>query len=375
MKKKRLLIASDSFLPRWDGIARFLSELIPYIKDKYEVKLVVPQFKGKQVSYKNVKITRIKTHNFQVGDFTPAKFEFNKIRKNVKEADIVWTQTIGPIGASAIYFAKKLKKKVISYIHSIEWELVSASISNVGIIKKVSYPITKKLARYLYNKCDLLIVPSMEVANILKRNKIKTRKVIVNLGVNFAKFIPPIDKNKAKRKVNVNPRLKVIGFCGRIAREKDLPTLHKAFSELSKKYNNLLLLIIGKGIEEKELLQQENIKLVGSTDDVLPYLQAMDIYILPSLTETSSLSTMEAMSCGLAVVSTPVGYTKRYIKENYNGYFFPKGDYKALTKILNKLLKDDNLRQRLGQRARREIVFKHGWNKTVREIEQIIHKF
>ena len=47
--RKNLLIATDSFLPRWDGISRFLIELIPRIKDDFEITLVAPDFKGELV--------------------------------------------------------------------------------------------------------------------------------------------------------------------------------------------------------------------------------------------------------------------------------------------------------------------------------------
>ena len=51
---KRLLITTDSFLPRWDGIARMLSEIIPKLSQKYEITVVAPKFIGKSVKFKGV---------------------------------------------------------------------------------------------------------------------------------------------------------------------------------------------------------------------------------------------------------------------------------------------------------------------------------
>ena len=87
-------------------------------------------------------------------------------------------------------------------------------------------------------------------------------------------------------------------------------------------------------------MSQKNIILTGSKDNVVPYLQAMDIYVLPSLTETTSISTLEAMSCGLPVVVTPVGYVKNYIHDGKNGLFFPKKNSGILARKINELIKD-----------------------------------
>ena len=55
-EKKRLLIATDNFLPRWDGISRFLSEIIPRLTEHYEITVVAPDFG----TYEDPNITIIK---------------------------------------------------------------------------------------------------------------------------------------------------------------------------------------------------------------------------------------------------------------------------------------------------------------------------
>lgn len=74
---------------------------------------------------------------------------------------------------------------------------------------------------------------------------------------------------------------------------------------------------MGDGLDSQKAFfkKNEDVILTGSTRNVLKYLQAMDLFVLPSLTETSSLATMEAMACGLPVVVTKVGYLKYYINE------------------------------------------------------------
>ena len=111
-----------------------------------------------------------------------------------------------------------------------------------------------------------------------------------------------------------------------------------------------------------------NIKHIKSTDNIVQFLQAIDIYVLPSLTETTSLSTLEAMSCGCAVLSTRVGLVKKYIKNKVNGSFFPKGNSHVLGLKLRWLIENPIIREKFGINARETIEKKFNWEKTEVEI-------
>jgi len=373
---KKLLIATDGFLPRWDGIARYLSEIIPRLKEEYEIKVIAPsfpEFKDHHDRPKGYHIARIPTYKFRFGDYNPPSFQFKSMRKAVEEADIVWTHAVMPIGLLSIYYASKFKKPVIATIHSFEWELAINSLSRMNIFRKLAYLFAKKVARYLYNKCDLLMVPDKEVGEILSWQGIHTMKRIVHLGTDTKRFHPPEDKQKAKERLGLDPHLPVIGYCGRIGREKNLMTLIKAFKQLRYDDMDCKLLIVGKGVKD-EIMNHDDIVVAGPQDDVVPYLQAMDIYVLPSLTETTSLSTMEAMSCGCAVVVTRVGYVKQYVKDKVNGMFFPKKNDLVLYLKLKWLLENETAKEVLGQLARQTMVNHFNWEKTVDEIKDTFRK-
>jgi len=370
MEKRKILISSDCFLPRWDGIARFLAELIPVLKEHFEITIVVPKFEGKLKKIEGVKIVRLPLMKIRFGDIYFSKFKPRQIRKLVEEADVVFNQTIGPIGISAINAAEKLNKPVISYVHSMEWELAHRAVKRG---KHIAQKLVKSLSRKLYNKCTMLMVPSKETEDVLATNKIKTRKVVVTLGIDTNKFTPPLSKYGAKKTVKIMPNKKVIGFCGRIGREKDLPTLIKAFKKARIHQKNLILLIVGTGIEE-EVGKDIHMIVTGSTDNVVPYLQAMDIFVLPSLTETTSLATMEAMSVGLPVIVTPVGSIREYVEDGKNGLIFPRGDANSLYEKLEALLANEKLRADLGRDARRTIKTKYQWATTAKKIRLILEK-
>ncbi|MBD3303589.1 glycosyltransferase [Candidatus Woesearchaeota archaeon] len=365
--KPKLLVTTDCFLPRWDGISRFLSELLPSLTKQYKVTVIAPKFPGKLKQFKGVKIIRLHLIPIKFGDIYFAHVNQKIIREAVQKTDLIFNQTVGPIGMTAIKTAHKQKKPVISYVHNIEWELSSKAVKHFqGLV----YHIVKRTARKYYNKCSLLIVPSDEVGKILSANEIKTRKITTPIGVDPSKFKPAESKNKAKKKIKLNPKNTIIGFSGRIGREKDIPTLLQAFEKLKQK--NLKLLIVGTGIN---IQTGKNTIQTGATNNVLKYLQALDIFAHASLTETNSLSTMEAMSCELPVVVTPTGSIAGYVKHGKNGLLFPRRNAKAMQKQLEKLIKSKKLRQKLGKQARKTIIKEHNWKTTEKNILKTLKEF
>jgi len=370
--KKKLLIATDNFLPRWDGISRFLSKLIPSLSLKYDITVIAPKFSGKKPQIPNVKIITLPTHNFYLGDYMPTKLNFKVMKREVKKTDLVWIQGLGPIGIKAIVCSKLYKKKVIAYTHSFEAELFPKSINVNPFFRRLAYSFTKLGSRFFYNKCNLLMVPSLDLTELLSWSKINTKKVVIHMGVDAEEFRPTFEKPLAKTKIGIRDSM-IIGYSGRIAREKDLVTLYRAFVRLHRKYN-LKLLIVGGGLPKlKRFLEnKKDIIVTGSVDNVLPYLHAMDLYVMPSLTETSSLATMEAMATGLPVIVTPVGHMKNYVQEGYNGFQFPLKDSYTLSKKIELLLTDYPLRNMMGNNARLTILENYSWAETTKKVKKVL---
>lgn len=367
-EKKRLLIASDCFLPRIDGIARFLADIIPHLTNDFEVTVVCPDFPGEHPQFDNARIIRFPLHKkLKFGDFTPAKMEKKAMDEIVAQNDIVWTHTLASIGAAAIQSAKKQKKPYSCYVHSIDWMLVSRALAQNNIIRRPLYWLTLLFAKRAFSKARLVMVPSSEVLEIFHWNKIKAPCQIVRLGIDTENFHPPVDKRKAKIALGIDPNTFVIGYVGRLGREKDVLTLYRAFLSISKKVKNARLLIVGDGIADvkKHMKHNPNVTLAGNQSVVSPYLQAMDVFVMPSLLETTSLATLEAMATQVPVVCTPVGLIKEYIRERKNGLLFPVGNSLILSLKLEWLASDAHARAHMGRNARHTVIEEYDWKKTV----------
>jgi glycosyltransferase involved in cell wall biosynthesis len=368
-KKPRLVIATDNFLPRWDGIARFLAEMIPRLLQEYDITVVSPDY-GQ--SHLDGKVTRvlIPLSGKRYGDYMPAQWKPEVVSAAVSQADVVFTQTIGPIGLLANRHARRQGKPLAAFIHSIEWELVPRAL-DVPALKRIAYPATKLLTRRLYNRCSLLIVPSENIADMLAWQHITARKRVVHLGVDTRRFVAG-NRAAAKERLGLPKESLVVGFHGRLGHEKNLLTLSRAFTRLRAKEKRLL--VIGTGVEElrRRLSRVPGCILPGTTDDIVKYLQAMDIYVMPSFTETTSLAVLEAMSCELPVISSPVGFIQQYIHDGENGMFFATKSWFDLARRLQLLADNPQLRERLGAAARRTVKEQFDWDRTAEGIAEAL---
>jgi glycosyltransferase involved in cell wall biosynthesis len=366
----RILIATDCFLPRWDGIASFLNEFIPRMQDRHEITVIAPDFGELKANYK-AKIIRFKPLPFRIGDYHIAPADLKVMAREIKKTDIVFTQSLGFIGGFAILLGKAHKKPVIRYNHTIEWELFPNALS-AEMLKLPVNALTKMMCKSIYKKCSTIIFPSAEQADLMSIMKVKTNQSIVHLGVDVQQYSPG-DKIDAKRELSIEKDKFVIGYAGRLGMEKDLFTLYRAFMMFAKKHKEAFLLIAGGGHPglEKLFSGRRNIMLTGSKDGLSRYYKAMDIYILPSLTETTSLTTMEAMSTGIPVIVTPVGYIREYINDGINGFLFPKKNTYALFKQMENLKHHPALAESIGKKARQTIVENYSWEKTIEGIEKV----
>ena len=85
--KPRLLISTDAFLPHWDGVARFLIEIIPRLKEDYNITIICPEFEGKKPEIEDVKIIRMPLFKIQVGDTYFAIPKLKRIKKIVEKQE------------------------------------------------------------------------------------------------------------------------------------------------------------------------------------------------------------------------------------------------------------------------------------------------
>jgi glycosyltransferase involved in cell wall biosynthesis len=208
----------------------------------------------------------------------------------------------------------------------------------------------------LVRMTDHLVKTIVVNCEFLRRHLIHDENVASNRielcynGVDLEEFRP----RYSPRPAALPPDALVIGVVCVLRPEKGLFTLLKAFAEIRGLNPNLKLAIVGSGqirdrleAEARMLGIWEDCIFAPATKDVADWLRAIDIFVLPSLTEALSNSLMEAMACGCCVVASNVGGNPELVHDAENGFLFEPRDTAGLSKVLRKLVEDEFLRQHL----------------------------
>jgi glycosyltransferase involved in cell wall biosynthesis len=222
--------------------------------------------------------------------------------------------------------------------------------------------------RTLVRHVSAFIVISREIDNELAAVGVPAeRRVFIPNGVDTARFAPalPVARSEARRIFALGDG-PVAVFTGRLAPEKRLDLIIGAWPAVRAAHPDAELLIAGDGPEMARLsrLTGPGVRFVGALDDVLPVLQAADVFVLPSDTEGLSNALLEAMAAGLAPLATAVGGAPDLITPGKNGLLVPAGDRAALTTALLELLAEPERRVRMGEAARARVIADYSLQRT-----------
>lgn len=158
-------------------------------------------------------------------------------------------------------------------------------------------------------------------------------------------------------------------FVGRASENKGFPVLVEAatlikapiLAVVSKTTRRALRRAARAGLEVRNRLPHR---------EVAREMSASSLLLLPSQDEEQPLVILEAMACGLPVVTTPEGASD-LVKDGVNGIIVPPGDPYSLAAAANRLLEDPALSLRLGQAGRELAVERHAWTKIVDRVTQV----
>ena len=173
-------------------------------------------------------------------------------------------------------------------------------------------------------------------------------------------------------------------YLGRLAAVKGLPILFESIAQLKTVFPELLLNLVGDGEERakletmvRELGIQDQVNFLGyqSQSQVRERLQKSDIYVLPSFAEGVSVSLMEAMAAGVPVVTTQIAGVNELVEDGINGYIVPAGDVISLTEKLVILIKDSELRNKLGAAGRVKVETEFNLNQEANRLAGIINDY
>lgn len=195
----------------------------------------------------------------------------------------------------------------------------------------------------------------------------------IHNGVDVERFDPALfptqSRSEMRTRLQIPPGSVVVGFVGRLVREKGIVELVQAVAQLAKRFPQLQLLLVGDVLasdydagknvalaEAEHLGIRNRLVLTGMVEDTRPYLAAMDVFCLPSYREGMPVSLLEAMAMARPCVATNIRGCREEIVHGQSGLLVPPRDVSSLVQAIERLVENPTFAEQLGREARRRVL-------------------
>jgi len=188
--------------------------------------------------------------------------------------------------------------------------------------------------------------------------------VIYN-GIDEARFTPGAAGDRpgtSEINFNLSDSDFVIGAIGTLWPNKNHIELVATLTQMKDRLPNARLVIAGEGPERERLEAaveesglSDRVTLLGEIDDVRPILEVMDVFVLPSISETFSNAALEAMAMEKVVILSNTGGAPEMVRDGEDGYCYEQGNIGDLAALIEQLASDPDRRREIGRNAREAV--------------------
>ncbi|PER82242.1 glycosyltransferase [Bacillus cereus] len=260
----------------------------------------------------------------------------------------VKTMILSVWGSDVYLFPKK---------REINERIIRKNLSYADIITSTSYDMERETKKYLESEKEIYITP---------------------FGIDTQLFKADNDKRSTD-----NGQF-FIGIAKKLEKVYGIDYLIQAVSELQEKLkakgyndisNNLKLIIIGEGSQREELNRlvknlelEEQVEFIGNVPNVeIPnYLNKLDVFCIPSLSESFGVAALEASACKIPVIASNVGGLPEVVLHGETGYLVEPKNSKELSERLFELAVSPHLRKKFGEKGRELVNSQYSWEESVK---------
>lgn len=368
---KRILITSTDLM--------MIQFLLPHVKNLsekgYEVELACSEVGGRldeireKIGQYAKTIHEVRLHR---SPLSPTNFQGYKDMKVIMENahyDIIWTNE--PVmGVVTRLCAKKLRRngtKVLYMVHGFHF-YTGAPLLNWMIY----YPIEKLMAHH----ANMIVTVNTEDYQRAKEFEVSEVKYIHGIGINTDRLTLGTQRGDIRKELGLKDTDFIVLSVGELNKNKNQQAIIKAIAKVNDP--KIHYLMCGKGNQYDNLVNlvhnlrlDNNIHFLGYRRDVVDICSQADVYVMPSFREGLPVSSLEAMYCGLPLLTSNIRGLVDINKDDKNGYLYAPTDVDGFAEGIKKLKSDSNKRAKMGQLNRQEVV-PFTIERTKKEIVDII---
>ncbi|MCG8469234.1 MAG: glycosyltransferase family 1 protein [Gemmatimonadetes bacterium] len=263
--------------------------------------------------------------------------------------DIIHVATEFPMGRVGSWAARRLGVPLIASAHT-DYEKYS-SLYRLGLVMKPGWAYLRRF----YGRAGRVLCPSRPYEAHLNRRGV-THTGIWSRGVDTHRFHPRFRSDEYRARFGAGPDDTLVTYVGRLAPEKDLDVLLRAWAGLGASRFGAKLVFVGDGLMENEIRAHElpDAHMTGPLEgqELATAYASADVLLFPSSTETFGNCLLEGMASGLACVAVGAGGVTDFARHEENSLLAEPRDAGAYGRAVARVLADRGLRRRLSLGAR-----------------------
>ena len=350
----RIALVTETWPPEVNGVAMTLRRMVDGLIERgHSLQLVRPRQTPSDTALRGGVLDEVLSRSLRLPRYEGLKLGLparaRLIREwTVRRPDLVHVATEGPLGWTAVTAANKLRIPVTSDFHT-NFDHYSSHYGMAWLRQ----PVAAYLRRF-HNRTAITFVPTAALAAQLSARGYD-RVEVISRGVDTQLYSPTRRDDALRRSWGLAPGALAVMCVGRIAPEKNLALVLRAFSEIRRQRPEARLILVGDGPLRSALAREHpQVVFAGMRhgEDLAAHYASADLFLFPSQTETFGNVTLEAMASGLCVLAYDYAAASEVIRDLGNGGLATLGDADGFVERAVHLACADELRAQLGAAAR-----------------------
>ena len=346
----RIAFFTETFLPATDGVVTRLRHTIEELLGMGDEMLVIaPKYGEGPGSYKGVPIHRVSSvplppyPQIKLAPINPG------VGTALRRFGPELIHAVNPfvLGWGAPFYSRRLDVPLVASYHT---NIASyARFYGLGLFDRATRWYTRKL----HNRAAINLCTSEATLRYLVDEGVE-RLHLWPQGVDARRFHPDMfSKDWRIRLTNGHPAERLLLYVGRLAHEKNIGNLRVVLGEVP----GVRLALVGDGPARRDLEQEyANTPTVFTGvlqgEELASAFASADVFVFPSTTETLGIAMIEALASGLPVLAARAGAAGEVVDEGETGLLYDPGSDATLVAAVRKIVADDDLRARMGSKAR-----------------------
>jgi glycosyltransferase involved in cell wall biosynthesis len=350
----RIAFVTETYPPEVNGVAMTVARIVEGLhRRNHDVQLIRPRQDTLDLAERSPRFHEVLMRGLPIPRYPNLRMGVPSKRAlvqlwSVHRPDVVHIATEGALGWSALQAALHLKLPVSSDFRT-NFHAYSRHYG-IGWLYK---PIMAYLRKF-HNRAHGTMVPTEALRLELEAGGFKQLSV-VSRGVDIQQFTPLRRSQSLRAQWGLAEGDLALIHVGRIAPEKNLPTLMAAYEAVLRIQPSARLIMVGSGPEQAALQARYPAVIFAgqrSGEDLGAHYASADLFLFPSMTETFGNVTTEAMASGLALVAFDYAAAAQLIRSGENGVLVPMDDQAAFVSASLAAAGDASARQHMGRLAR-----------------------